>query len=283
MVRLKRAQPSSAMVVNGAVYLVDVGDGALRQLYAAGLKIDQVRGIFVTLHSQDRTSGLGAFLSTRWATNGKMPLAIHAPPGLTETLGGLRATLNPVAASSHGGSGKPLEDIAAHELSAPGIIYQDENVRVTALALPREGDVAGRPPRAFAYRFDTADGSIAFSGPTGPFDGLVPFLRNADTLVAEVINLPAARGEPISLPRGKTRGAGPAQPLPGHLNADQIGKIAAAAGVGRVILHHLIPSTDGESAKMQDWLYAAGVRASYAGPVIIPRDLETFGLKRPRR
>ena len=274
-VRLRRAEPASVILVNGAAYLIDVGDGTSHALYAAGIKLEQVRALFITLHSQDRTSGLGPLLSTRWATSNKAPLTVYAPAGLNAILGGLRATLGPVAAYSAGGSGKPLSNLGAQEVTAPGLVYQDENVKVTALALPRRGVTTGTPT-AFAYRFETAEGAIVFAGPTGPFDGLADFARGAKLLVCEVINLDAASGK---APQSRTSaGPAPIRPRLDHLEADDIGRLAAAANVGRVVLHHLIPGADSEDARTSERLYARDARTAYHGIVLIAHDGETFRL-----
>lgn len=62
------------------------------------------------------------------------------------------------------------------------------------------------------------------------------------------------------------------------LDPEHIGALASAAGVKRVVLHHLEPASDDESAKAIEAGYAAGVRRKFAGKVILPDDLQTIAL-----
>lgn len=79
---------------------------------------------------------------------------------------------------------RPL--VHVHKPTEPGVILEDENVKVTcALAI--------HPPvtPSFAYRFDTADRSIVVSGDTNRSAGLVELARGADVLVHEALYVPA--------------------------------------------------------------------------------------------
>src|SRR3954464_2019527 len=64
----------------------------------------------------------------------------------------------------------------------PFKIFEDDRVRVSATLV----DHAPIWP-AFGYRFDTDDGSIAFSGDTGRSENLIKLAKGADILVHEVI------------------------------------------------------------------------------------------------
>src|SRR2546421_147587 len=58
--------------------------------------------------------------------------------------------------------------IHVHEYSQPGLVMQDEHVKITAA-------LVDHPPLApaFAYRFDTAERAIVISGDTTPQDSLI--------------------------------------------------------------------------------------------------------------
>ena len=64
----------------------------------------------------------------------------------------------------------------------PFKFFEDDRVRVSATLVEH----APVWP-AFAYRFDTDDGSIVFSGDTGRSENLVKLAKGADILVHEVI------------------------------------------------------------------------------------------------
>jgi ribonuclease BN (tRNA processing enzyme) len=54
------AKPALALVVEGAVYLVDAGYDTARQLVASGLGFGAIEHVFITHHHVDHTSGLPA-------------------------------------------------------------------------------------------------------------------------------------------------------------------------------------------------------------------------------
>ena len=62
-----------------------------------------------------------------------------------------------------------------------GLIYQDENVKVTAFAVKH-----GNWENAFGYRFETADKTIVISGDTAPSESIVEMCNGCDILVHEV-------------------------------------------------------------------------------------------------
>ena len=91
---------------------------------------------------------------------------------------------------------------------------------------------------ALAYRFDTPAGSVVFSGDTGACDNVVTLAAGADILVHEVIDLEALLGRLSSLSNYETvRG----QLLRSHTPVEVVGSIAARAGVGTLVLSHLVP------------------------------------------
>ena len=60
---------------------------------------------------------------------------------------------------------------------AGGIIYQDANIRVTAVENTHFRFEPGTPPygkfKSFSYRFDTLDRSFLFTGDTGWSDAVI--------------------------------------------------------------------------------------------------------------
>jgi glyoxylase-like metal-dependent hydrolase (beta-lactamase superfamily II) len=60
--RAHRAQSSNLLIVNGALYVIDAGDGVSRRLAKAGINIREIGIIFVTHHHDDHTAGLGTLI-----------------------------------------------------------------------------------------------------------------------------------------------------------------------------------------------------------------------------
>jgi len=115
-------------------------------------------------------------------------------------------------------------------------VYQDDLIRVTA-ALVNHGPVYP----ALAFRFETIDGSVVFSGDTGyPCDNLVRLARNADILVHEVID-PAFIDNLFPEPLSEAGAAMKYHLESSHTSIFDVGKHAAEANVRTLILNHIVP------------------------------------------
>jgi len=283
LVRVKRAQSANAVVVGETVYLIDSGDGVLRQLQAAGIGLSQVRAIFITHHHLDHTAGLAPLLGLRWMTAVNTPLELHGPRGMAELTKGFDTAVGPAVAVDFARSPHPLSAVRTREIGAPGLIYADENIRVFAAENTHyHAAPSGRtaPPKSYAYRIETADGVVVFTGDTGPSEAVVRLAKGADLLVSEVIDLDAtlAITDRLLPNLPADRRASLARHLAeNHLAPEQVGRLATTAGVGRVVLSHLAPGLDSETSTDS---YSAGVRKTYRGRVTVARDLMAFPLRR---
>lgn len=83
-VKASRAQPANAVVVNGAVYVVDAGDGVARQMALAGLSVTALRAVFITHHHSDHNADYGTLLLRSWASGLRRPVATYGPPPLEQ-------------------------------------------------------------------------------------------------------------------------------------------------------------------------------------------------------
>ena len=57
-----QAQSSNLLIVNGALYLIDAGDGTLRRLAKAGIKFNEIGVIFITHPHSDHIAGLARII-----------------------------------------------------------------------------------------------------------------------------------------------------------------------------------------------------------------------------
>lgn len=149
---------------------------------------------------------------------------------------------------------------------SPIVVAEDDDVRVTAILV----DHAPVFP-AFAFRFDTAAGSIVFSGDTAPSVNLKALAQGADILVHEVYD-----DERSELARDETTYEAERRLhhlVTSHTPLSQVGKVAADAGVRRLVLTHFIPGDD----VLPDEHWLEGV-TSFDGEVIVGRDLLELGL-----
>jgi ribonuclease BN (tRNA processing enzyme) len=83
------------------------------------------------------------------------------------------------------------------------------------------------PVETFGFRIEHGGQVLAYSADTGPCDELVELARGADVLLSEA-----------------SFTDGPGQPADLHLTARQAAEHAARAGVGELVLTHLVPWND---------------------------------------
>lgn len=126
---------------------------------------------------------------------------------------------------------------------APFEIYRDELLRVTAVLVDH-----GPMFPSFAFRFDTADGAIVFSGDTNRSNNVITLAKGADILVHEVISEEWANNL-FPSPRTPDQEAKLHHLLSAHTPVSQVGGIAAAAGTKLLVLAHLAPPT----ISAQEW------------------------------
>ncbi len=144
----------------------------------------------------------------------------------------------------------------------PILVTEDEYVKVTAI-LVQHAPVFP----AFAYRFDTADGSLVISGDTAPTPNLVTLAQGADVLVHEVF----AEHPPGLRDEERTREAEQRQEhlVTSHTPLSEVGRVATEAGVGRLVLTHFIPGDD----ELPDEYWKEGAAAAFDGEIVPGHDL----------
>lgn len=264
--KINRSQPASAVVVNGDIYVVDAGDGVARQLTLAGYSVANVRAVFITHNHSDHMADYGTLLLRSWMTGRRDEIQTFGPAPLTDIT---RAYLDymrwdiDVRVSDEGRV--PLGDlIRVHDIESDGVIYADENIKVTVFTV-RHG--AAKP--AYGYRFDTADKHIVFSGDTSPNDNVARAAEGADLLVHEVVN-PAAID---ALVRRVSPGndALKRHILNNHTTTEEVGEIATRAGVKTLVLSHF--GGAGEPGFDRAAVWEKAVRKNYAGALIVGEDL----------
>ena len=262
--RRASSAPAQVIVCNGAAYIVDCGDGVARQLALAGVPLASLRHVFLTHHHSDHNADYGNLIWLAWAAGLRSRVDTWGPPPL-ERMTRLFFEMNAYDIETRiADEGRvPLAPLVhVHEIREGGVIHQDENVKVTAV-------VVRHPPvtPAFGYRFDARDRSIVISGDTAPSDDLIRVARGADVLIHDAL-YPSAVGRLVAgVPNAPSLER---SILSHHTSAEDAGRIAKAAGVGLLVLSHLVPADDPEVTE-QMWLDAA--RKHFSGTVIVGKDL----------
>lgn len=263
-IRAGGAMPTSSLLeLDGRRVVIDCGLGVTKGLVEAGMDLKALDLIFITHLHSDHLLELGPLIHTAWTTGLKTPLTVYGPPGIEAYWAGFMASVsydNSIRVYDEGRT--PLDEIVTVQAYDVGVVM-DGPLRVQALRVPH-------PPikDCFALRFDGSK-SVTFSGDTAYFPPLAIFAQGSDLLVHEAL-LPAGVETIIA----KT---GLGDKLRNHLyashtKAEDVGRIAHAAGVGRLALNHLVPADD-PTIGPQDWL--SQVAPLWNGPI----DVGTDGLE----
>lgn len=125
---------------------------------------------------------------------------------------------------------------------------------------------------AFAYRFDTPDGSIVVSGDTSPSDNLIKLAKGTDILVHEALHQPSI--EALVPENAPNRDVTLKHIYSAHTASTAVGKVAQEAGVGKLVLTHLVPP-DGV---ISDEIWHDDAKADFDGEVIVGKDLVEAGV-----
>lgn len=179
--------------------------------------------------------------------------------------------------------GKPLtaKDSPTCPETPPFLVYpKDENgVSVTATLVDHH-----QVYPAFAYRFDTPDGSVVFSGDTGPNTKGSPNLAKgnlqvladgADVLVHEVIDRDWVTYRFGENPDKNSRAyALKEHMLNAHTPIDAVGAVARDCNVKTLVLNHIVPGVTPVSRLLQ-------AQRNFSGNLIIGEDLMQLGIGTP--
>lgn len=256
-----RAPASVAIVTDGRLYLLDCPNGVAGQLAKAAIRLDQLSHVFVTHNHSDHVVDAGSLLVLAWGSGLKSSVTLHGPPPLRQIVDLSLAAASYDIAVRMREEGRPalLPLIQVQERTAAGLVHQDTQVRVTSAAVDH---YTVKP--AFAYRFETPTRSVVISGDTTYSENLVRLARGADLLIHEAMYLPGVdqlAGDNASLKQHLLRS---------HSTTEQVGLVAARAGVKKLVLSHLVPAFP----SITDDMWLAGVRKNFSGEAIVGRDLQ---------
>ena len=253
-----RAGPSTAVSVNGKVFVVDVGRGVTQRFAGARLAFPKLHAVLLTHLHSDHTSGLPDLFNTSWIFGRYRPLQLYGPPGTQQLANALlkyfeydihvRRDLTEM----HPGEGATIN---VHTVEQ-GIVYRDEDVTITAFLVDHDP-----VEPAFGYRFEGKGKTVVISGDTRPTPNLIQHAKGAEVLVQEAY-----------LPEHFDKSDSPevaAKLKHYHTSAEEAGQIARDAGVKLLVLTHLIPSG-------ADSVFLARAGKFFKGQIVVGNDLMRF-------
>jgi ribonuclease BN (tRNA processing enzyme) len=253
---------STLLELGGHTIVIDCGLGVTRGVTDAGLSLKALDLVFITHLHSDHVLELGPLLHTAWTAGLATPVRLFGPAGLNRYWQSFVQALEFDIEIRIVDEGRPdLREMVEVVEFGEGEVLSDGDLSVRALRVDH-------PPvtECFALRFEHQGTSIVFSADTAYFPPLAEFARGADILLHE-----AMLEEGVERLVARTgNGARLRQHLmASHSLAGEAGTIAARAGVGRLVLNHLIPADDPDIGEA-DWVEA--VRKTWNGPLTIGRD-----------
>ena len=262
--RKSRHPSAQVILINGAAYVIDCGDGVAARLAEAGVALPSLRHVFITHHHSDHNADYGNLLLIAWASGLRSRVDTWGPPPIAKmTRLFLEMNDYDIKTRTADEGRLPLGPlIHPHDVSKAGVVMKDDNVSVRCALVEH-------PPvtPAFAYRFDSADRSIVISGDTKYSEALVRLAQGADVLVHEVMypsaidRLVAPLPNAVALKRSI---------LSHHSSPEDAGRVAASAGVKTLVLSHFVPAED---AAISEQAWIDGARTAFKGDIIAGRDL----------
>jgi ribonuclease BN (tRNA processing enzyme) len=290
---------SSALVVDERIFVIDCGRGSPSAFVAAGLDFARLQAVFLSHLHVDHVGDLTGMLLYPWGVrfdqNGPLPpIRVYGPSSPEATPSGdatfhRHTTIHPerpfpgttdlveniLAGNAYHLNVMPLDwhmpdpgvlvraiDVLvpttlAGSSGSPISVYEDGIVRVTAVPVTH-----GHAHPALAYRFDTPDGSVVFSGDTTVNEALIALAGGAEILVQQVADLDY-------LERHGLTGAALQRMAGLQTDVTEVGDVAERAHVDELILNHYIPA-EPEAISEAEWAARAG--RGFSGTTIAGSD-----------
>jgi ribonuclease BN (tRNA processing enzyme) len=234
------ASPASCYLVEagGRRVLLDLGNGALGAL-ATYVDIYSIDAVLLSHLHPDHCFDLASYyVARRYHPDGpKAPIPVYGPVGVAERM--MEAY----------GSDRPdgLARVFDFREWGDGDVREVGPMRVTVTQV-------AHPVPCFAMRVEHDGRALVYSGDTGPCAALIDASRGADLLLAE-----ASYREGVPNPPDL------------HLTGRDAGIAATKAAVRRLVITHVPPWYDGDTA-------LADAREVYDGPLELARPGSTYQL-----
>ncbi len=253
--------------------MVDCGPAATHKLVKAGLWPTDIDHLFFTHHHFDHDIDYPCFLLCRWdqSTGEENTLQVFGPnltekitTGILDPDEGLFAhdwkarVGHPLSQRIHVNRGGTLPrkppEVNAKDVG-PGKVYSGKDWEVTAAPAEHVQPFLD----SLAYRFDTTDGSVVFTGDTQPCESVIELAKNADVMLCMCWD-----DQEIMDQDGEASGQC------GTLGA---ARMAQAAGVKKLVLVH-VGAHLSQHGPMEKGI--GDVREVYHGRLLFSNELMSF-------
>ena len=229
-----RSSPAYLLEAGGGQWLVDCGSGTLRRLVEMGRDYRELDGVLASHIHLDHIGDLPPLMhalkvATFLEGPRDKPFLLSGPKDFLAWYHDCVATMVP-----------PGEmDLPEQEVPAA---FDLANLRVQSAPTIHSSRI-----QSVGYRFESDSSTLVFSGDADYDESLAKFAHGAEVLIID-----------CSFPD--------ALKINGHLSAGECGRVAAEAGVKRLVLSHLYPVPEGQETRV------AEAQAQCECPVELARD-----------
>ena len=266
---------SFAMEVGDQQFMIDCGPAATHKLVKAGLWPTDIDQLFFTHHHFDHDIDYPCFLLCRWdqSTGKENDLQVFGPAltekithGILDEHDGLFAhdwkarvghPLSQKIYVNRGGTLPRNPPVVIAKDIGPGKVFSGKDWEVTAAPAEHVQPFLD----SLAYRVDTPDGSVVFTGDTQPCDSVAELAKGANVMLCmcwddqEIMD---ADGE-----------------SPGQCGTIGAAQLAEKAGVKKLVLVHVGPHLS-QHGPMEKGI--GDVREHYSGQLLFAEELMSFEL-----
>lgn len=210
--------------------LVDFGSGSLSALQRyAGLHT--IHAILLThLHCDHISDAVDYIVVRRYAPDGPHPaLPVYAPAGAPDRL-----------AAAYSADPSPVDDVYTFYALQPGS-FPIGPFAVTV-------DRVNHPVETYGVRLEHGGRTLCYSSDTAPCEALLRLAHGADVFLCEASYLDGVDNPPDL-----------------HLTGREAGEAATKAGVGKLLLTHLVPAWGSEAMTVE------AATAAFDGPMEVVR------------
>ncbi len=269
------------------VALMDAGGGTFQRLAKTNIDLKEVE-IFLLSHLHiDHTADLPAIIKSLYFQNRiaktlrTLPLHFFGPNGNSATFPGTDITQYPSMNEFIDGQFDAVRgiyrylNIFTRAISSGEFAYTTQNLEsntdAESMTLIEENGLVIKsvavnhgPVPAVAYRIEYGGKVIVYTGDTtSKTENIVNLARGADLLIYDAALLkdaPANPEEEIAFLL--------------HTTPSRMGEVAAAAGVAKLLLSHIVTESEAELERAKELIRAKG----YEGDIEIAKDLDIFNL-----
>ena len=237
----------------------DAGQATRLRLSDAGFSLTDLNALFITHHHSDHMMGLTDLLNSYWMLGlrtGSPQLPLFAPDGMAADISEhvmdvWRSEAEMRIESAGYADRSQYPDVRRFTPTAALTeVARFDDVVVSTILVEHSPVLP-----AVGYRVESPDGVVAISGDTRVCDNLQTLCQDADVAVCEALR-----------PEGL-----PPKLATHHSDAKEVGAMAARAGVGHLVLTHLIPPPKSEADKQA---FADDVReGGFTGELTVADDL----------